>query len=114
MSKGTPLVAVRLAPELRDRLAMLAYARGVALSDVIREALTEYVDRAESQSALSESASLVREIRYTSAVEDGVRYVEVVDGNGEHVASGMGEAADALEDLVLYLLPPDHPDYPDA
>jgi predicted transcriptional regulator len=58
MSKGTPPVAVRLAPELRDRLAMLAYARGVALSDVIREALTEYVDRAESQSALSESASL--------------------------------------------------------
>jgi hypothetical protein len=56
----------------------------------------------------------IREIRYTSAVEDGVRYVEVVDGNGEHVASGMGEAADALEDLVLYLLPPDHPDYPDA
>jgi hypothetical protein len=54
----------------------------------------------------------VREIRYTSAVEDGVRYVEVVDGNGQHVASGMGEAADALEDLVLYLLPPDHPDYP--
>jgi hypothetical protein len=29
----------------------------------------------------------VREIRYTSAVEDGVRYVDVVDGNGEHVAS---------------------------
>jgi hypothetical protein len=56
----------------------------------------------------------VRQIRYSSGDRDGVRYVEVVDGAGEHVASGIGEAADALTDLMLYLLPPDDSDYPDA
>jgi hypothetical protein len=54
----------------------------------------------------------VREIRYSADVEDGVRYVEIVDGQGQHVVSGMGEAADALTAFLLYLLPPDHPDYP--
>ena len=54
----------------------------------------------------------VREIRYSASDEDGVRYVEIVDGKGQHVVSGMGEAADALTAFLLYLLPPDHPDYP--
>jgi hypothetical protein len=54
----------------------------------------------------------VRQIRYSSGYKDGMRYVEVVGGNGEYIRSTMGEAADALYDLLLYLLPPDHPDYP--
>jgi hypothetical protein len=53
-----------------------------------------------------------REIRYSFGDEDGVRYVEVVDEKGEHIVSGMGDAADALTKFILYLLPPDHPDYP--
>jgi hypothetical protein len=54
----------------------------------------------------------VRTIRYSHGTKDGIRYVEVVDGNGKHIASGMGEAADALSELILYLLPRDHPEYP--
>ncbi|MGH9248095.1 MAG: hypothetical protein ACRD0W_01030 [Acidimicrobiales bacterium] len=54
----------------------------------------------------------VRTIRYSHGTNDGIRYVEVVDGNGKHIASGMGEAADALSELILYLLPQDHDDYP--
>jgi hypothetical protein len=51
-------------------------------------------------------------IRYSSPGEDGIRYVEIVDGKGELVVNGMGEAAKALWDLLLYLLPSDHPDFP--
>ena len=54
----------------------------------------------------------VRTIRYSRGTKDGIRYVEVVDEKGEHVASGMGEAADALVGLLEYLLPADHPEYP--
>ena len=53
-----------------------------------------------------------REIRYSSRDEEGVRYVEIVDGDGNLIVSGMGEAADALGELMLYLLPSSHPDYP--
>jgi hypothetical protein len=36
----------------------------------------------------------------------------VVDGNGNYITSTMGTDADAICDLMLYLLPSDHPDYP--
>jgi hypothetical protein len=53
-----------------------------------------------------------RRIRYSPAHTDGMRYAEVVDGSGEYVRSTMGTAQDALEDVMLYLLPPDDPGYP--
>jgi hypothetical protein len=54
----------------------------------------------------------VRTIRYSHGYKDGMRYVEVLGTDGEYITSTMGEAADALYNVLLYLLPPDHPDYP--
>lgn len=75
---------------------------GTARGEVTKPALT----------TIGVETEHARTIRYSVRDEDGVRYVEVVDGKGEHVASGVGDAADALWDLLLYLLPPDHPEFP--
>jgi hypothetical protein len=47
-----------------------------------------------------------------AAEKNGVRYAEVVDEKGDHIASGMGQAAEALADMFFYLLPPDQPVLP--
>ena len=75
---------------------------GTARGEVTKPALTTFgvpIERAMT-------------IRYSPPGEDGIRYVEIVDGKGELVVNGMGEAAEALWDLLLYLLPSDHPDFP--
>jgi hypothetical protein len=70
------------------------------------------VHPAPPMTTLGIEAEHTRAIRYSVGDKDGVRYVEVVDGDGQLVTSGMGEAADALTDMLLFLLPPDHPDFP--
>lgn len=43
MSKGSPLVAVRLSPQLLHQLKSAAEALGIPVSDVIRDALKAYL-----------------------------------------------------------------------
>jgi hypothetical protein len=66
----------------------------------------------EAPAAICRSTRCRRRRAARRRCRDGIRYVEVVDGNGKHIASGMGDAADALSELILYLLPQDHDDYP--
>ena len=42
---ATPIVGVRLAPTKREPLERHAKARGLSLSDIVREAIDEYIDR---------------------------------------------------------------------
>jgi len=45
MSKGTPQKAIRVDPELWHTAKQIAYRRHETISDVIRRALTEYVQK---------------------------------------------------------------------
>lgn len=45
MSKGTPIITIRLTDEWRDQLMAIANRQQCNMSDVIRKAITEYVWR---------------------------------------------------------------------
>lgn len=45
MARGTPLIALRLDPEIRKSLEDLAKKKGVTLSDLVRAALTAFIER---------------------------------------------------------------------
>jgi hypothetical protein len=76
---------------------------------------TGSVERAPSE---AESAKTTlpdyetRMMRYSALGIDGLYHAEVVDSAGTVVKDGIGTADGTLADLLLYLLPPDHPDQP--
>ena len=43
--RGTPTFTLRLDPEIRKSLEYLANEKGVTLSDVVRQALTIFIER---------------------------------------------------------------------
>lgn len=43
--RGTPTFTLRLDPEIRKTLEDLAKKKGVTLADVVRQALTSFIDR---------------------------------------------------------------------
>ena len=43
--RGTPIITLRLKPMVRLMLEKLARRRETSVSDVIREAIAEYIDR---------------------------------------------------------------------
>lgn len=45
MARGTPSFTLRLDPEIRKSLEDLAKEKGVTLADVVREALTAFIER---------------------------------------------------------------------
>lgn len=45
MARGTPSFTLRLDPEIRKSLEDLAKKKGVTLADVVREALTAFIER---------------------------------------------------------------------
>jgi predicted DNA-binding protein len=49
MSKGSPVVGVRLSPEQHKQLLALADSRKIPVSDVIREAIRAYLDEKKPQ-----------------------------------------------------------------
>ena len=47
--RTAPQVAVRLGPSQRDRLRQVAQARGLTPSQLVRQALTEFLDRQDPE-----------------------------------------------------------------
>lgn len=45
MARGTPSFTLRLDPEIRKSLEDLAKKKGVTLADIVREALTAFIER---------------------------------------------------------------------
>lgn len=45
MARGTPSFTLRLDPEIRKSLEDLAKEKGVTLADIVREALTAFIER---------------------------------------------------------------------
>lgn len=45
MSKGTPVIGIRLDPEIRRALDELCKANGITLSDAVRLALLDFLEK---------------------------------------------------------------------
>lgn len=46
MARGTPLTALRLDPELRKELEQICEINGITISDAIRLAILDFIDKA--------------------------------------------------------------------
>ena len=45
MSKGTPIIGIRLDPDIRRSLEDLCRANGITISDAVRLALLDFLDK---------------------------------------------------------------------
>ena len=43
MSKGTPIITIRMNPEWRTQIERIAQEQGISMSDVIRNAIIQYI-----------------------------------------------------------------------
>lgn len=46
MAKGTPLTSIRLDPTIRKELEQICEINGISLSDAIRLAILDFIDKA--------------------------------------------------------------------
>ena len=48
MARGTPLIALRLDPEIRKSLEEICEINGLSLSDAVRLAILDFIEKANS------------------------------------------------------------------